>query len=173
VLGYSAREVADVLDTTTASVNSSLQRARKALDERLPARTQQATLRRLGDERRRALVEEFVDAWEHADVDRLTRLLADDVTFSMPPDVRWWRGRDAIIEFLRGTKAYCPTSMWRPTHANGQIAIAYYLLEPDGTGWWPATITTLDLDGDRVRDVTAFVYPELFPRFGLPATVKT
>ena len=173
VLGYSAAEVAEVLDTTVASVNSGLQRARRRLEERLPNTTQQATLRRLSDERRRALVEEFVDAWEHADVDRLTRLLADDATFSMPPDVRWWRGRDAIIEFISGTKSYCATSMWRPTHANGQLAMAYYLIEPDGTGWWPATITTLDLEGDRIRDVTAFVYPELFPRFGLPSRVST
>ena len=85
VLGFSAREVAESLETTVASVNSALQRARKAVDERLPERSQQATLRSLGDERTRELVDAYVDAWQRGDVDVLLRLLAEDAVFSMPP----------------------------------------------------------------------------------------
>ena len=83
VLGFSAREVAAALDTTVASVNSALQRARKAVDERLPEQSQQATMRSLGDERLRR-VEDFIDAFERGDVDAILNLLAEDATFTMP-----------------------------------------------------------------------------------------
>ena len=93
VLGFSAREVAGALDTTVSSVNSALQRARKTVAERLPERSQQATLRSLGDEPMRELVEAYLDAWARADVDALRELLAEDVVVSMPPWTFWWRGR--------------------------------------------------------------------------------
>ena len=85
VLGFSAREVAESLETTIASVNSALQRAREAVDERLPEQSQQATLRALGDERLREIVEGYVDAWERGDVDAVVAMLAEDATFAMPP----------------------------------------------------------------------------------------
>src|SRR6266536_6575771 len=100
VLGFSAREVAEALDTTVVSVNSALQRARKAVDERLPEQSQQATLRTLGDEGIRELVERYVDAWERGDADAVVAMLAQDATFSMPPLAAWYRGRDAIRAFL-------------------------------------------------------------------------
>ena len=82
VLGFSAREVAESLDTTVASVNSALQRARRAVDERLPERSQQATLRSLGDARTRAIVDAYLEAWARADVEALRALLAEDAVFS-------------------------------------------------------------------------------------------
>ena len=85
VLGFSAKEVAESLATTVASVNSALQRARKALDERLPERSQQATMRSLGDERVRALAQGFVDAFDGADVGAVVALLTEDATFSRRP----------------------------------------------------------------------------------------
>ena len=91
VLGFSAREVADALDTTEASVNSSLQRARKAADERLPEQTQQATLRELGDDEVRAAVERYIEAWESRDVDAMVAMLVEDATFAMPPLPGWFR----------------------------------------------------------------------------------
>ena len=94
VLGFSAREVAQSLDTTAASVNSALQRARRTVDEALPERSQQATLRSLGDEGLRRLVQRYVEAWESRDVDRMVAVLAEDVTFAMPPFPHWWSGRD-------------------------------------------------------------------------------
>jgi SnoaL-like domain/Sigma-70, region 4 len=99
VLGFSAREVAGQLDATPASVNSALQRARKSVRERLPSRSQQATLRSLGDERARAIVERYVDAWERGDIEALAAVLAEDATFAMPPYARWWRGRAVIAAF--------------------------------------------------------------------------
>jgi RNA polymerase sigma-70 factor (ECF subfamily) len=173
VLGYSAQEVADTLDTSVAAVNSALQRARKTLDERLPASTQQATVRRLGDQRRRTLVADFVEAWVRADVDRLATLLADDATFCMPPGEAWWSGRESVLGFVTRVKVKCPESRWVPVSANGQVAFGCYLGDPMTGSFVPATITTLDLDGDRVRDITSFVLPDLFPAFGLPPAAPT
>ena len=92
VLGFSAAEVAEALGTTVASVNSALQRARKAIGEKLPDRSQQATLRDLGDERLRELVETYVDAWQRGDVEAIVGMLADDAVIAMPPMAAWFRG---------------------------------------------------------------------------------
>src|SRR6266540_3019985 len=100
VLGFSAREVAESLETSDASVNSALQRARKTVDERLPARSQQATLRALGDDGFRELVEGYVAAWESRDVDAIVAMLVEDASFAMPPFPNWWQGRDAVIAFI-------------------------------------------------------------------------
>src|SRR5881275_3373948 len=83
VLGFSAREAAEMLETTTASVNSALQRARLSVEERLPEQSQQATLRSLGDERLRELVDRYVAAWEHNDVDAIAAMLTEDATLAM------------------------------------------------------------------------------------------
>ena len=100
VLGFSAREAADRLGRTVASVNGALRRGRKAATERLPDRTQQITLRELGDERIRDLAQRYIDAWERSDIDAILALLAEDATFTMPPLPTWYRGRDAIAAFL-------------------------------------------------------------------------
>ena len=108
VLGFSAKEVASMLDTTPASVNSAMQRARASVDERLPERSQQETLRSLGDDEIRALVERYVDAWDRGDVDAVVSMLAEEATFSMPPNSQWFRGREAIREFLPTRPAVDP-----------------------------------------------------------------
>jgi RNA polymerase sigma-70 factor, ECF subfamily len=168
VLGFSAREVAESLDTTVASVNSALQRARRAVDERLPERSQQATLRSLGDERMRQLVDAYVEAWARADVGALRALLAEDAVFSMPPWPIWWHGGDTIAGFAETAAKVCNESRKLATRANGQLAIASYSLEPE-TGRWPAAaIDVFTLEGDSIKEITAFVTPEIFPRFGLP-----
>ncbi len=100
VLGFSARETAEILDTSVASVNSALQRARAKLERERPARSQQETLRALGDERSRELVARFVDAWNRADVAAIVAMLSEDASFSMPPLPTWFRGRDDIAAFL-------------------------------------------------------------------------
>ena len=87
VLGFSAKESADTLDTTVASINSALQRARKTIDDKLPERSQQTTLRALDDDAVRALVERYVDAWERNDVDAVVAMLTEDATFAMPPNL--------------------------------------------------------------------------------------
>ena len=100
VLGFSARETAEILETSVASVNSALQRARAKLERERPARSQQETLRALGDERSRELVARFVDAWNRADVAAIVAMLSEDASFSMPPLPTWFRGRDDIAAFL-------------------------------------------------------------------------
>ncbi len=166
VLGFSAKEVAEILDTTPASVNSAMQRARAAVDERLPEQSQQETLRALGDEEIRALVERYVDAWDRGDVDAVVAMLAEEATFSMPPNFEWFRGREAIRDFLpRG-----PLSIPRrfvPVRANGQLAFGTYRLI-DGE-WLPTAIHVVRLDArGEIADAVAFLDASLFPRFGLP-----
>jgi SnoaL-like domain len=127
-------EVAGILGTTPASVNSALQRARRAVDERVPHPSQQAELDALGDGGRRELVDALVAAWERADVAALLELLADDARFLMPPLPAWFAGRDAIGRFLAGRMFATP---WRltPMDANAQLAVACYQGDPGGRSW--------------------------------------
>jgi RNA polymerase sigma-70 factor, ECF subfamily len=163
VLGFSAREVAEMLQTTLASVNGALQRARKTVDERVPAPSQQATLRSLGAKQVRAIVANYVDAWERGDVDALVAMLAEDATFAMPPYPAWWRGREVIAAF-----AAEPVHRYLPTHANGQAANAAYRWDPEKGSYVPEALEVLTLEGTQVRAMTAFMTPEVFPHFGLP-----
>jgi RNA polymerase sigma-70 factor, ECF subfamily len=167
VLGFSAREVAEALDTTTASVNSALQRARAAVEDRTPQRSQQETLRSLGDERVRELVERYVEAWERGDVDAVVAMLAQDATFSMPPQAEWFHGREAIAAFLpRG-----PMAMRRrflPARANAQPAFGTYRWVAAERRFVANAIHVLTLRDAAVADVTCFITPEVFPAFGLP-----
>ena len=171
VLGFSAREVAAALDTTVASVNSALQRARKAVDERLPEQSQQATMRSLGDERLRRVVEDFIDAFERGDVDAILTLLAEDATFTMPPYSSWYRGREAIADSWLMPGGPPPRLRYVPTRANGQLALATYQLDRDEGGYVPIALDVLTLDGPRIADVTVFRTPEVFRSFGLPDTL--
>jgi RNA polymerase sigma-70 factor (ECF subfamily) len=168
VLGFSAREVADSLETTVPSVNSALQRARKAVAERLPARSQQETLRAVGDRRIRELVAAYVDAWSSGDVDAVRLLLAEDAVFSMPPWASWWRGRETIAAFVGDAVEFCAVSIGVPVTANAQPALAYYTLDGE-TGRYRATaLDVLTFDGESIAEITAFITPDCFARFGLP-----
>ena len=169
VLGFSAREVAESLTTSVASVNSALQRARKTVDERLPDQSQQATLRSLGDARVCDLVERFVDAFEHGDVDAILTMIAEDATFSMPPYGDWCRGRDAIADSWLMPGGPAPRLRYATTRANGQPAVGTYLLEPDGAGYVAIALDVLRLAGTEIAEVIAFRTPHIFVRFGLPA----
>ena len=168
VLGFSAREVADSLDTTVASVNSTLQRARRKVEERLPERSQQETLRSLGDERMRGIIEAYLDAWKRADVDALLALLAEDAVFSMPPWPVWWRGGETIAGFSTTAAEACPITRRIPTTANGQPALASYGLDPESGRYTASAIDVFTFEGDAIKEITAFVNPAIFARFGLP-----
>jgi len=175
VLGFSAREVAETLDTTTASVNSALQRARKTVDEQLPERSQQATLRSLGDDRIRALVERYVDAWERGDVDAVAAMLAEDAAIAMPPMASWFRGPGVLV-FLRewafSGRVYDAEGNRRvrviPTRANGQPAFGTYSWDPVQERYLPTVLQVLTLRGTQIEEITGFVSPEVFAGFGLP-----
>jgi RNA polymerase sigma-70 factor, ECF subfamily len=168
VLGFSAREVAGALETTVASVNSALQRARKTADERLPAQSQQATLRSLGDERVRDVVERFMEAFESGDVEAILALLTEDATFEMPPYAGWSRGRDEVADSWLMPGAPPPRLRYVPTSANGQLALGTYALDPEGGRYLPIALDVLTMRGDLIAAVTAFRTTELFPRFDLP-----
>jgi RNA polymerase sigma-70 factor (ECF subfamily) len=167
VLGFSAREAAETLGTTVASINSALQRARRTVEERLPDRSQQAALRALGDDGLRELVEGYVDAWERGDVAAVVAMLTEDATFSMPPNAAWFRGRDAIAAFL-------PTGPMRmrrrfvPVRANGQLAFATYCWEDERDRFRANAIHLIDARGTRISDITAFLDRSVLRAFGVP-----
>jgi RNA polymerase sigma-70 factor (ECF subfamily) len=167
VLGFSAKESADALDTTVASINSALQRARKTIDDKLPERSQQTTLRALGDDEVRRLVERYVDAWARNDVDAVVEMLTEDATFSMPPNLSWFRGSEAIAAFLP-TGPMSRARRFRPVEANGQLAFGTYIWEPDLGHFRPNSIHLIDLRGARIRAMTAFLDRAVFRHFGLP-----
>ena len=159
VLGFSAQEVAEALDTTTASVNSALQRARKTVDEKLPAQSQQATLRTLDDDELREVIADYMDAWEHNDVERVVELLAEDATFAMPPLATWFHGSDALRVWLPNSPM---TGEWRwksiLTTANGQHALAFYAWNAEQECYLPFALNVLTFRADkRISDVTAFI----------------
>jgi RNA polymerase sigma-70 factor (ECF subfamily) len=167
VLGFSARETAGSLETTVASVNSALQRARKIVAELVPEQSQQVTLRALGDDAVRKLAERYADAIEQADTATLLAMLTDDASWSMPPLATWYHGREAIEAFLDG---YPLRQRWRhlPTRANGQLAVGCYMWDEERGCYAGEVIDVLTLRGGLIAEVTAFIFPELFERFGLP-----
>lgn len=158
VLGFSAKEVAETLDTTTASVNSALQRARAAVDQRLPEQSQQATLRALDDDELREVVKSFMEAMERDDVDAVVAMLTEDAAWSMPPAQAWYRGHEAITGFLREGPLTGDWS-WRhlASHANGQAACASYIWDPNQEAHVLFSLNVFTLRGGQIADITAFV----------------
>lgn len=169
VLGFSAAEIAEVMDTTTASVNSALARARKVVERRIPSRSQQRALRTIGDARVREIVTRYTAAFERGDATALVSLLTEDVTWTMPPMPHWYHGLDAVSDFaLRVPLTTCGSWRHLPTTANGQPAVASYLRR-DGSGAHLAwSVDVLTLNGERIGQITSFVDPEHFAVFGLP-----
>jgi RNA polymerase sigma-70 factor (ECF subfamily) len=166
VLGFSAAEVAEVMDTSVASVNSALQRARKTLDERTPAQSQQVTLAALGDDGQRALVSRFLEAWERADVAALVGMLTEDARLTMPPLPIWLDGADMVALFLRERIFATP---WRvvPTTVNGQLAFVAYQGQSDGT-FALGGVNVLTVRDQRVSAITSFLDPAWLTPFDLP-----
>lgn len=166
VLAMPAAEVAVALDTSTAAVNSALQRARAAMQERLPVRSQQRVLRDLGDDALRATVAAFVDAWERADVEAVVALLADDVSITMPPYVEWFTGRAEVGRFL-ARLPLAPGRRWSaaPTVANGQVAIDYHHWEDEVGAFLAHSIDVLTFaDDGTITRIDAFLDPEMVRR---------
>jgi RNA polymerase sigma-70 factor, ECF subfamily len=158
VLGFSAKETADALDTSVASVNSALQRARATVDERLPEQSQQATLRSLGDERLSEIVEGYMDAMRRGDVDAVIGMLAEDAAWTMPPLAAWFTGRESLIGFLQSG----PLSgdwRWRhlPARVNGQAAVASYTWQPDEEIYRLFALDVLTLEGDKIKEIDSFI----------------
>jgi RNA polymerase sigma-70 factor (TIGR02960 family) len=167
VLDFSAAEVARILDTTPAAVNSALQRARKAVAQRMPATTQKAELAALGPDGQKALAEAFVTAWERSDIAAILELLADDAKFSMAPLPGWFLGREEVGRFFTERIFATP---WRlvPIRANGQLAFACYQGEPGGKRFPLGAINVVSLRCGRIVEITGFVDPDVHRHFSLP-----
>jgi len=166
VLAWSAPDVAGLLDTTVASVNSALQRARATMSS-LDARS--ATRAELGDAER-ALLDRYVRAFEAYDIDALVQLLHDDAGFSMPPLPLWLRGVDDIRGWYLGYGIACEGSRLVPVEVNGQPAFAQYKPDPDG-GWSAWCVQVLELSDGRIRHLHHFLEAfggEVFAQLGLP-----
>ena len=160
VLGWSAAEIATGLDTSVASVNSALQRARATM----AGKRERVCLEPLPDERE-ALVERYVDAFHRYDVDALTALLCEDAVMTMPPFDMWLQGPPSIAQWLRGPGLGCTGSRLVPVQASGSTAFGQYRQG----GRQPWGLVVLELDGPRIAGWNTFLDVEtLFPRFGLP-----
>jgi RNA polymerase sigma-70 factor (ECF subfamily) len=170
VLRWKAEEVAELLDTTVASVNSALQRARATLatthaDDAAPSEPT--------DEAHQALLARYVDAFERYDMDALTALLHHDATWNMPPYDLWLQTHDDIRAWCLGQGIGCKDSRLVPTVANGSPAFGQY--KPSGEpGVWTAwSLQVLELSGDRISGITFFLdTARFFPEFGLPLRIE-
>ena len=171
VLRWKASEVAELLETSVASVNSALQRARATLDESdLNATDTAPTL----EEPERELLARYVEAFERYDMEALTSLIHEDATQSMPPFDLWLSGRDDIFAWWLGPGAGCRGSRVIPTKsANGSPAFGQYKPSETGQGYDPWALQVLEIKDGRIDEFTFFLGTEtLFPLFGLPARLE-
>ena len=138
----------------------------------MPEQSQQAALSSLEDERLRDLVDGYINAWEDADVDALVTLLADDAALAMPPEREWYAGREAVGAFL-AARPMSGRVRWRvvPTRANGQLAFAHYRFDADEASYRLGELCVLMLEGDRIKQITAFRARAAFASFDLPETL--
>jgi RNA polymerase sigma-70 factor (ECF subfamily) len=165
VLALSAAEVAELLDTSVAAVNSSLQRARAQLLEVAPT---EDTTAEPDEAATRAAVDRYMAAFENADLAALQQALLDTVALEMPPTPTWFRGRDTVVGFL-GARVLTEPGRIRllPTRANGQPAVAEYVRDEDGIHR-PAAIQVLDIVNGQIAHIAVFFDKTLFALFGLP-----
>ncbi|MEU6946996.1 sigma-70 family RNA polymerase sigma factor [Streptomyces sp. NPDC046332] len=165
VLAWKASEVAELLDTTVASVNSALQRARATIAENEPTVSDPADPL---DEEQKQLLERYVAAFEGYDMKALTALLHEDATMSMPPYDLWLRGHDDIVGWMLGVGDVCRGSKLVPTVANGSPAFAHYHPDPEG-GYSPWALIVLEVRDGKVGGMDFFLDTKRwFPLFDLP-----
>ncbi len=171
VLRWKASEVAELLDTSVASVNSALQRARATLDENEVSATDPQPALGAAE---RDLLARYVEAFERYDMEALTALIHEDATQSMPPFDMWLRGRDDILTWWAGPGIACSGSrVIATTSANGSPAFAQYKPSETGSGYDPWALQVLEIAGGRIVEFTFFLSTEtIFPLFGLPPRLE-
>jgi RNA polymerase sigma-70 factor (ECF subfamily) len=170
VLGWSAIEAAELLESSVASVNSALQRARGSVEARAP---HVETLGSNADASERDLLGRYITAWEASDIESLVTLLREDAVLSMPPWSQWFGGPDAIRAFLQWGMRAGRRYRLVATRANGQPAFGQYVWRaenPDG-GYEAHALIVLTLEGDAISAMTIFVDRQLVLEFDLPASV--
>jgi RNA polymerase sigma-70 factor (ECF subfamily) len=172
VLRWKASEVAELLDSSVASVNSALQRARATLEANAIVPTDAAPSL---DDQQRELLERYVKAFEAYDMDALTSLIREDATQSMPPFDMWLQGRDDVLAWMVGPGIACKGSKVLPAPmANGSVAFGQYKPSESGTGFDPWALQVLELKGDKLVELTFFLDTErLFPLFGLSPRLES
>ncbi|MBS1676570.1 MAG: RNA polymerase subunit sigma-70 [Actinobacteria bacterium] len=179
VLRWSAKEVADVLETSVASVNSALQRARATLEELDLADSDAPARPSTEDEQR--LLEQYLDAFAEYDIDRIVALLRYDVVFDMPPLPLWVRGPADAGAFMLGPGAACRGSKLIPVSANGVPAYAGYKPDRESGTWLPWSVTLLEISAGPgggaptvtgIHNFLAPFMPNLFASFGLPERLE-
>ncbi|HEX6354769.1 sigma factor [Actinophytocola sp.] len=166
VLEFTDAEIAEMMDTSTTSVNSAL--ARRPVAQRVPKGTQQPTLRTLDNTRLREVVSGFAEALARGDTDAMVRLPTEGAAWSMPPLPHWYEGLTLVTEKAVPLGS-CGNWRHRSTTANGQPAVTLYLRRVEGEPFHAWEITVLTVRGDRIAELTTFMGPEHFPVFGLPA----
>ncbi len=171
-LRWKASEVAELLETSVASVNSALQRARATLEA---SNVTAATTASSVDEADEDLLTRYVDAFERYDMDALTALIHEDATQSMPPYDLWLSGRDDIFAWWVGPGAACRGSrVISTTAANGAPAFGQYKPSPTGDGYEPWALQVLEISDGRIVELTFFLDTEtVFPLFGLPTRLES
>jgi RNA polymerase sigma-70 factor (ECF subfamily) len=172
VLGFRAAEVAEMLDTSEASVHSQLRRTRAAFETRLPA-TGRDRAPLPSSKHEREVVGRLADAFEAGDIDGVVALLTDDAWLRMPPEPHEYQGGEAIAGFLnfRAVSRGAPLRLV-PTSANGQPAFGCYFPEPQTGIGRPYGLLVVTLEGDQVSALTWFADSSVFPLFGLPRTLR-
>jgi RNA polymerase sigma-70 factor, ECF subfamily len=172
VLRWKASEVAELLETSVASVNSALQRARATLEE---SKVTAATTAPSVDEADAELLARYVEAFERYDMGALTALIHEDATQSMPPYDLWLSGRDDILHWWVGPGAACRGSRVIPTMAaNGAPAFGQYKPSATGEGYEPWALQVLEISDGRIVELTFFLDTEtVFPLFGLPLRLES
>jgi RNA polymerase sigma-70 factor (ECF subfamily) len=170
VLRWKADEVAELLDTTVASVNSALQRARSTLEA---SDVEDTDYFQPMDDDQRALLARYVDAFERYDLDSLTSLLHDDATWSMPPYALWLQTHDDIRRWCLGPGIGCRGSRLIPTVANGSPAFGQYKPGGPNGSYEPWSLQVLEVSGGRIAGISFFLdTATLFPLFGLPPRLE-
>jgi RNA polymerase sigma-70 factor, ECF subfamily len=172
-LGWSAKETANLLDETVASVNSALNRARSAMRTRLPERRLEWSSAATPTSEEGQLLKRYMDATDRADVAALTALLREEVRLTMPPYPTWFQGRTEIATaFMLSTEPGSPTYQGQfrtvATAANRQPAVAAYVRRPGDSQYRALGIDLLRLEGGLVIEITRFIRADIFPAFGLP-----
>lgn len=178
VLGWSASESAELLDTSVASANSALQRARTTLEKNFPKGEPMSLP--MPDDQQRALLDRFVRAWESTNIDDFVAVLRDDATLSMPPQPHWYQGREAIASFFRWVwaKHHAETeyagNMYRlvMTAANRQPAFAMYRVDESGSLWYAQGVQVLSITSGQISNLTVFRDPRLVAAFRLPVALR-
>jgi RNA polymerase sigma-70 factor, ECF subfamily len=174
VLGFSAREVAELLDVSTASVTSRLQRARATLDRRQADGRLHLVRDKPPDDVEAWLVRRYIEAWHAVDIPGLVALMREEAVMTMPPDPAVFRGRQAIVDFFATVPAGGALDRipLLPTRANRQPAVGAYFPDPDAGVYRPYGVMVLTLEGDSIAEITGCTDPTVFPLLGLPSELE-